>query len=402
MYKFTIEKNIFPIRNSKLKIAQVIDVYENSSNGAGISTQRFTDLLRKENNDVIVLSTGKQAKNKIVLEEFYAPFPYLKKVMKEMKFVFAKPDKELFKKVFVQVDVVHNQFPLMLGIVAVGIAKKLNKPVVSTFHVQGEQLTHNAGLKHPFWTKLMYKLFMHFIYNKSDIVICPSKFAEQEIKKYGLKSKTVVISNGVTADYKPMDIPKKYPDKFTILTVGRNAIEKRQELLIRAIAASDYKDQIQLVILGNGPLRNKLEELSNELLDGKVEFNLLPTNKLIEYYNSVDLYVHAADIEVECMTAIEAMACGLPLLIADSGLSATKQFALNDKHLFKTIEELTQKINYWFEHKSELEDSRAEYLELAKTYSIENSYKQLLATYHNAVEMHYKEEPQLVLELKAS
>lgn len=373
--------------NHKLKIAQIIDVFENSTNGGAISTQRFTNLLRKNGHEVLVLSTGKDLQDKIVLKEFYLPL-YLKKVMQRMKFVFAKPDKKLFRKIFNKVDIIHNQFPLWLGIVAVGIAKKMNKPIVSTYHVQGEQLMYNAGFKQHFFTKLTYKCFIYFIYNKSDIVICPSEFAQQEIKRYGCISKTIVISNGITEDYKPMFINKKKSDKFTILTVGRNAVEKRQELIIKAIAASKYKNKIQLVILGDGPLRKSLEKLSEDLLPNKTIFHLLPTNKVIEYYNAADLYIHAASIEVECMTALEAMACGLPLLIADEERSATKQFALSEKFLFKTTDELTYKINYWFENRAELEQAKEDYLELSKQYQIEESYQKLIHTYKLALKMH--------------
>jgi glycosyltransferase involved in cell wall biosynthesis len=268
------------------------------------------------------------------------------------------------------------------------LSKKLNKPVISSFHVQGEQITQNAGLMHPLWTKLIYKLFIRYVYNRSDLVICPSQFAQEEILKYGLKKPAVVISNGVPSTFKVLPAPKKYPEKFTLLTVGRNATEKRQEMIIRAVAASAHKNDIQLIILGDGPLRNHLVELSNQLLDGNVEFNLLPSEKVIEYYNGVDLYVHAAAVEVECMTAIEAMACGAPLLIADSHLSATKQFALNEKHLFKDLDELTAKVDYWLEHRDELKQAREAYIAFAQNYSIENSYRKLEDTYYRVLDAH--------------
>lgn len=77
-------------------------------------------------------------------------------------------------------DVIHNQFPFLLGIAAiVNLTKKMDKPIVSTYHIQAEQLMYNSGLMHPIFTKLTYKWFMHFIYNKSDVVICPSAFAQQ-------------------------------------------------------------------------------------------------------------------------------------------------------------------------------------------------------------------------------
>lgn len=374
--------------HTNLKIAQVIDVFENAINGGGISTQRFTKLLRQQGHRVILIANGEEATDKVALRSYYPPIPFTKRILKRMKFVFAKPDEAKMERVFSEVDIVHNQFPLWLGAATVRIANQLGKPLVSTFHVQGEQIMYNSGLTHPFWTKLIYRYFVKHIYNKSDIVICPSKFAEQEIKRYGVTRPTVVISNGVTPDYRKIDIPKRYPGKFTILTVGRNAAEKRQEMLIRAIADSKYKDKIQLIILGDGPQRHALEKLNHELLNGTTEFKLVPQEKVIEYYNSVDLYVHSAAIEVECMTALEAMACGLPLLIADSVLSATKQFALGEKFLFKTQAELTKKIDYFFTNSAELIQAAEQYLELSKQYSIERSYQKLTDTYYKALKMH--------------
>ncbi|MFN8238556.1 MAG: glycosyltransferase [Chitinophagales bacterium] len=373
---------------TNLTIAQVIDVFENAINGGGISTQRFTKLLRQHGHRVIVLANGEAATDKVTLRSYYPPIPFTKRILKRMKFVFAIPDKAKMEQAFAEADIVHNQFPLWLGAATVRIANKMNKPLVSTFHVQGEHIMYNSGLTHPFWTKLLYQYFVKYIYNKSDIVICPSKFAEQEIKRYGVTRPTVVISNGIPSDYRKMNIPKRYPEKFTILTVGRNAAEKRQEMLIRAIAASKFRDHIQLIILGDGPQRHALVKLSNELLNGNVEFNLVAQEKVAEYYNSVDLYVHTAAIEVECMTALEAMACGLPLLIADSALSATKQFAPEEKYLFKTQAELTKKIDYLFANRQELELAGKRYMELSKQYSIEHSYQQLLETYHKALKMH--------------
>ena len=366
----------------KLKIVQVIDIYENASNGAAISTERFTKLLRENGHTVWVASTGRTEQHKIPLREFYPPGAYLKKIMQRMKFVFALPDKQALTEIIKQSDIVHNQLPFYLGYWTVRIARKLKKPIISTFHVQGEQLTQNAGLKNPIWVKIIYKLFIYFIYNRSDLVICPSTFAETEIKKYGLKKPTVVISNGVPSEYRPHPFPKKYPDKFAILTVGRNAVEKRQEMIIQAIAASRFKDNIQLIVLGDGPQRSKLEQLSRKSLTVQTEFNLLPAEKIIEYYNSTDIYIHAAAVEVECMTDIEAMACGLPLLIADAPLSATKQFALSEKFLFQNTDDLTQKIDYWYTHIDELIQSKAHYLQLSAKYSTKASYNKLEEVYY--------------------
>jgi 1,2-diacylglycerol 3-alpha-glucosyltransferase len=200
------------------------------------------------------------------------------------------------------------------------------------------------------------------------VVLCPSDFAAKEIKRYGCTTPTVVVSNGVVAAYQDKNLQKNTAF-FTILTVGRNAAEKRQNMLIEAVSKSKYKNQIKIQIIGDGPKRNALQTLANAVLPNQVEFNYLPTEQVIDYYNLADLYVHCAAVEVECMTALEAMACGLPILVSDSILSATKQFALNEDFLFSDVEELTQKIDTLYENRNMLYDAKLKYLERVKTIS---------------------------------
>ena len=372
--------------NSSYKVGMVIDTFDDARNGAVISTQRFTRILRKNGHQVIIFTTGEPEPDKLILKEFYPPIPLVKGVMQRMKFTFAWPERQKIADTLKKIDVLHNQMPFFLSYRSINMARKAGIPVISTFHVQAEQIVNNVGLKRHFWVNLVYKFFIRFIYNQSDLLICPSQFAADEIKRYGCTTPTVVISNGVTEDYKVLDIPKTHPDKFVILTVGRNATEKRQELIIDAISRSKYKDQILLQIIGDGPLRQHLVQKSEELLDGKVEFYYLPPDEVINFYNTADLYVHAAAVEVECMTALEAMACGLPLLIANSELSATKQFAISENNLFTTLEELTQKIEYWYENRDALARSREEYLEFVKQYRIEQSYKKLDKAYQTVLQ----------------
>ncbi len=369
---------------SKLKIAMIIDAYDTKTGGV-ISTRRFVDKLREAGHKVIVISTGKKEEDKVVLKEFYPPFG--KRIMKKMKMVFAWPDDKKIKEVLKQVDVVHIQLPFYLSTTTISLAKEMKLPIVSSFHVQAENITKNIGVSSSKVIKQIYRFFINRIYNRSDLVICPSKFAQEELKRFGLKSESVILSNGYTEDYYPQRLKRKFPNKFVILMVGRLSAEKRQDKLIEAILLSKYKKDIQLVLIGHGPLKKELKKLGKKLPHRPLFLQGLPTHKLARWYNTSDLYVHCGEIELEGMTVLEAMACGLPPLIVNSKKSASPQFALNDKHLFNDTKDLVEKIDYWYEHPMELIKAKERYLTLSKKYAIKASVGNLEKAYLKVIKI---------------
>lgn len=372
-------------KKKPLKIAVVSDVYDDMRNGAAISLERFVSLLRKTHK-VTVVSTGEAHPDKVVVPSFYAPF--VKRVMQKMKFVFAWPDDKILEKAFSDVDLVHLQFPFYLGMKSVKVAKRMNVPLVSAFHVQPENICYNIGIRSERVVNLLYRLFIRKVYNRTEAVICPSPFAEGELKRRGLSVPSHVISNGVMPQFKPATVPRpvRFRGRFVILSVGRLAKDKRHDVLINAINKSKYRDKIQLVITGDGPIKEKLISMG-KMLPLEPEFHFLPQKKLIELYNTADLYVHPSEVELESMSVLEAIACGLPALISDSGHSASKQFALNESFLFKCsdVADLTAKIDFWFENQKELRKSRKKYIVLADQYRITESMKKLESIYYSLV-----------------
>ena len=107
--------------------------------------------------------------------------------------------------------------------------------------------------------------------------------------------------------------------------VGRLAREKRQDLIIRAAAKSQYADQIQLVFAGKGPLQKEYERLSQRIgLKHRPAFVYYNQEQLIDLLAQTDVYVHASDMESEAIACIEAFATGVVPVISNSELSATK------------------------------------------------------------------------------
>ena len=100
-----------------------------------------------------------------------------------------------------------------------------------------------------------------------------------------------------------------------------------------------------------------------------------------------DLYVHTSDAEIEAMSCMEAFACGLVPVIADSPRSATPQFALDERSLFPAgdTDVLAERIDWWLEHPEERREMELRYAEHAKQYTLEHSIQQTEEMFRMAI-----------------
>ena len=101
----------------------------------------------------------------------------------------------------------------------------------------------------------------------------------------------------------PQNIPKPY-----IISVARLAKDKTPDVLIRAYAESGV--QHQLVMLGEGPLRGKLQALARRLgVENKVQF-LGHRDNPFPYIKNAELLVLSSEEEGLGLVIAEAMVCG--------------------------------------------------------------------------------------------
>ncbi len=122
-------------------------------------------------------------------------------------------------------------------------------------------------------------------------------------------------------------------------------------MLIEACAKCRHAHEIQVILAGKGPLEKKYRHLA-EKLPNPVVMEFYEPERLLEILHMADLYVHTSDAEIEAMSCMEAFACGLVPVIADSPRSATPQFALDERSLFPAgdADALAQRIDWWIEH----------------------------------------------------
>ena len=371
-----------------MKILIVIDQYDNLSNGTTISAKRFVDGLRKDGNEVQILSTGKDEENKFGLKTYKFP-KVIDKYFKANEMVFAKPDEEVMREVFKNQDVIHFYMPFALARKGVKIAEEMHIPHTTAFHVQPENITYAVGLgTNQLINDKIYTYFRTY-YNKFRHIHCPSKFIANQLENHGYTAKLHVISNGVDEDFKfdRKEKPEELKDKFIITMVGRYSPEKRQDVLIDAIKKSKYSDKIQLILGGKGQCYEKYKEQSKDLKNPPI-MQFFEKNDLANVLSYTDLYVHSADAEIEAISCLEAIACGNVPIISNSNESATVQFALNDKSLFEhgNSEDLAKKIDYFIENPDYLAKMRKEYAEFANKFRIENSIKLMEEMFEEEIE----------------
>jgi len=377
-----------------VKILLVIDQFYEANNGMTISARRFAKVLADHGHEIRIVSTGKSRDPGLYADSYSVPkqyIPFFDKLVAKQGMTFASPDDEVLECAVGWADIVHFLVPFALSHHGIMIARELGIPYTAAFHCQPENVTSSIYLdKFKNINKLIYLWFNHYIYQYCGHIHCPSEFIANELRKTGYRSHLHVISNGIDPDFvglRKKEKPPELKDKFVILSVGRYSREKRHELIIRAVKMNRYAERIQLIFAGQGPKRDMLKKLGTSLPNPPI-FNFFKKSDLLDVIAMSDLYVHAANAEIEAMSCMEAFASGLVPIIADSEKSATPQFALDERSLFIADDpkDLSKQIDYWYEHPEERREMGKKYAVMGEKYNLETCVYEAEKMFYEAIE----------------
>jgi glycosyltransferase involved in cell wall biosynthesis len=150
-----------------------------------------------------------------------------------------------------------------------------------------------------------------------DVVVTMGSRARDYFREHREGRSTVVIPGGMEWGG---TLPSSSPPDFDLVFVGRLVPVKQVDLLLKAAAVVRKEHpSLRVAIVGDGPLRPFLEELSRELsLEESVEFAGMRPD-VERFLARSRLFVLTSRSEGLALSLIEAMRCGLPAVVPDVG-----------------------------------------------------------------------------------
>jgi len=150
------------------------------------------------------------------------------------------------------------------------------------------------------------------------VTLTPSDATREELLHLGFKpDRVIAVNNGVEEMFQPADGHAAVP---TIVCVGRLAPVKRQDQLIEAaVIAKRRVPDLQVIIVGEGPLHGLLQEriAAHQAGDWIHLAGRLTHEELVSLYQQAWLVTSASLAEGWGLTLTEAAACGTPAVATD-------------------------------------------------------------------------------------
>jgi len=149
-------------------------------------------------------------------------------------------------------------------------------------------------------------------YRSADAIIVTSQEAKQYVSKtFGIPSgKIVVIPNYIDTElFRPLNIEKI---ANRLIFVGRFTEQKNLLNLLMAMKDIPYAE---LVLVGDGPLESALREFAQKHSIKATFAGRLPNDELPVLLNSAEAFVLPSLYEGNPKALLEAMACGLPVIV---------------------------------------------------------------------------------------
>ncbi len=231
-------------------------------------------------------------------------------------------------------------------------------------------------------------------YKKADKILAGSTYTLNMLKDlFAIPDERIDLfyENGISDEFlNSTTIKNKDASQINLLFVGRLVPYKCADIVIEAIGRLDpvIKNKIRLTIVGDGPERNNLENRVQELKLGEiVSFaGWVNQQETLDYYRKADIFCFPSIREFGGAVVMEAMACGLPCIVANNGgigeyVNEETGFKIEPNSREYLTEELTSKIQLLVEDDRLRESMSAKAMEKAKEFAWDKKAEKIVEIY---------------------
>jgi L-malate glycosyltransferase len=263
----------------------------------------------------------------------------------------------------------------------------INLPMITTLHGTDITLVGN----HPF-----YKPAVTFSINKSDYVTSVSQSLKDDtLKLFKIKNKIKVIPNFIELDKVKKD-PLAPCHRYVMAKENERIIThisnfrkvKRIPDIIKIFYNIQKEIPAKLMMVGDGPEKEKAEILCQELgIHDKVIF-FGNSNEIDKILLLTDLFLLPSETESFGLAALEAMACGVPVISSNSGGLPEVNFDGISGYLSNVgnVEEMAANAMKILKDDEVLNQFKENALEVAKKFDIKNILPIYEALYQRAID----------------
>ncbi|AZB44058.1 glycosyltransferase family 1 protein [Bacillus sp. FJAT-42376] len=303
-----------------MKIALFTDTYAPDVNGVARTLKRFTDYLEANGHEYRVFApeSTKESRFSSHIHRF-SSFPFF--LYPECRVAWPNMLQVKGELQKFQPDLVHIATPFNIGFCGMHYAKKLNIPIVGSYHTDFDQYLEYYDLQ--FFSKILWK-YMHWFHRPFKKLFVPSPETMEQLKNQGFPN-LKIWGRGVDCSmFSPrldgFDAHEHYHIKepFILSYAGRLAPEKDIQTLM-AIAKrlpEHLREKVHFLIIGDGPSK---VEMMKDAPDNMTFAGYVSGRNLAKLYASSDLFVFPSPTETFGNVVLESLACGTPVIGANSG-----------------------------------------------------------------------------------
>jgi glycosyltransferase involved in cell wall biosynthesis len=236
------------------------------------------------------------------------------------------------------------QFPYFSCFSAKLISKLKKTPLIITWH----EVWDDYWYEYLGWKGFGGKITERRVARLTQNVVAVSESTKNNLKSLGYRGNITFVPNGIDLQQISSIDPSIEPSD--IIFAGRLIKEKHVDLLVRAFGIlTSEQPKLRLLIIGEGPEQGVITKIIQELsLEDRIYLRRFQANhdEIIALMKSAKVFVNPSTREGFGITALEALACGIPVVTVDHPANAIREritekngfiCSLSEKDLADTI-----------------------------------------------------------------